>query len=216
MTLIGIDYSLTCPCVCVANSKSFGDCYFYFLHDNIKFHGRKDDFAILCDPHDEYLTDQQRYENIASWVMNILSPLDKEGVYILIEDYAFAAKGRVFNIAENCGLLKYMLYKEGYKFSTVAPSVIKKYATGKGNANKDDMWLAFFELTGVDLVGTYGPISRRVISPVTDIVDAYYLTRWMHDSLNNPEESEKMNRGTNKQKVAASKSRKGKRSDSEL
>ena len=216
MILVGIDYSLTCPCVCVANTKNFDECYFYFLHDSLKFHGRVDGFAILGDPHDEYLTDQQRYENIASWVLNILEPLDKESVYILIEDYAFAAKGRVFNLAENCGLLKYMLYKKDYKFSTVAPSVIKKYATGKGNANKEAMWLAFFELTGVDLVGTYGPISRRLLSPVTDIVDAYYLTRWMHDSLNNPEQSEKMNRGTNKQKSAAPKSGKGKRSDSEL
>jgi polyhydroxyalkanoate synthesis repressor PhaR len=82
----------------------------------------------MCDPHDEYLTDQQRYENIASWVLNILAPHDKDSVYILIEDYAFAAQGRVFNLAENCGLLKYLLYKNGYKFSTIAPSVIKKYA----------------------------------------------------------------------------------------
>lgn len=212
MTLVGIDYSLTCPCVCVSNTKNFGENFFYFLHDNQKHTGQA--LNILGDQHDDYLTDQQRYENIASWVLNILAPLDKEQVYILIEDYAFAAKGRVFNLAENCGLLKYMLYKEGYNFSTVAPSVIKKYATGKGNANKEAMWLAFFELTEIDLISVYGPVSRRLTSPVTDIIDAYYLTRWMHDSLENKEESEKMNRGTNK--AAKPKSRKGKRSDSEL
>src|SRR5512137_1937925 len=143
MTIIGIDYSLTCPAVCVANSKSFTESYFYFLHNNAKHHGFTLDDHILGDPHDEYLSDQQRYENIASWVLGILAPFDKESVYILIEDYAFAAKGRVFNLAENCGLLKYLLYKNGYKFSTIAPSVIKKYATGKGNANKEAMWNAF-------------------------------------------------------------------------
>lgn len=213
MTLVGIDYSLTCPCVCVANSKNFNDCYFYFLHDNQKHTGQA--LNILGDQHDEYLTDQQRYENIASWVLNILAPLDKEQVFILIEDYAFAAKGRVFNLAENCGLLKYLLYKEGYRFATVAPSVIKKHATGKGNANKEAMWLAFFELTEIDLIGVYGPVSRKLGSPVTDIIDAFYLTRWMRDSLDNKEESEKMNRGTNKSS-AASKRRRGKESDSEL
>ena len=214
MTLIGIDYSLTCPAVCVANSKSFTDCYFYFLNDNKKHHGFTCDDHIMGDPHDEYLTDQQRYENIASWVLNILAPFDKEEIYILIEDYAFAAKGRVFNLAENCGLLKYLLYKEGYKFSTIAPSVIKKYATGKGNANKEAMWLAFLELTNFDLIGVYGPASRKLGSPVTDIVDSYYLTRWMFDSLANKEESEKMNRGTNKERAEKSKG-KG-RSDSQL
>lgn len=208
MTLIGIDYSLTCPCVCVSNNKTFSDNYFYFLHSNAKYHGQA--LNINGDPHDDYLTDQQRYENIASWVLSILAPFDKESVYILIEDYAFAAKGRVFNLAENCGLLKYLLYKNEYKFATIAPSVIKKYATGKGNANKEAMWNAFYELTDVDLIGVYGSKSRRLDSPVTDIIDSYYLTRWMHDSLENKEEKEKMNRGTNK-------TRKGsKRSDREL
>jgi len=216
MTLIGIDYSLTCPAVCVANSKNFDDCYFHFLHENKKHHGFTFDDHILGDPHDAYLTDQQRYENIASWVLNILTPFDKESTYILIEDYAFAAKGRVFNLAENCGLLKYLLYKEGYQFSTIAPSVIKKYATGKGNANKEAMWLAFFELTNRDLVGVYGPKTRTLTSPVTDIIDSYYLTRWMHDSVENEEESEKMNRGTNKAAKPKTKSRKGKRSDNQL
>jgi len=210
MTLIGIDYSLTCPAVCVANSKNFSDCYFYFLHNTAKHQGFTLDDHILGDPHDDYLTDQQRYENMASWVMNILAPHEKESIYILIEDYAFAAKGRVFNLAENCGLLKYLLYKNGYKFSTIAPSVIKKYATGKGNANKEAMWNAFYELTEVDLVGIYGSVSRRLDSPVTDIIDSYYLTRWMFDSLEDKKESEKMNRGTNKPRKGS------KRSDSQL
>lgn len=196
MTLIGIDYSLTCPCVCVSNNKIFTDNYFYFLHNSAKYHGQA--LNILGDPHDEYLCDQQRYENIASWVLNILSPFNKEDLYILIEDYAFAAKGRVFNLAENCGLLKYLLYKEGYKFSTIAPSVIKKYATGKGNANKELMYACFYDLTQVDLMSVYSSRGRRIDSPVTDIVDSYYLTRWMHDSLDNKTESEKMDRGTNR------------------
>jgi len=192
-TIVGIDYSLSCPCVCVANTKEFGDCYFYFLSDVKRNHGKAGN--ILGDPHDEYLCDQQRYENIASWVINIVAPL--EDPYILIEDYAFAAKGRVFNLAENCGLLKYLLYKDGFRFATVAPSVIKKHATGKGNANKQAMYEAFFALTGIDMISVYGSKSQKLDSPVTDIVDAYYLTRYMFDSIatNN---TEKLDRGTNK------------------
>lgn len=204
MTIVGIDYSLTCPCVCVSNGKSFTDNYFHFLHDNKRHEGQA--LNIFGDLHDDYITDQQRYENIASWVLNIITPL--ESVTVLIEDYAFAAKGRVFNLAENCGLLKYLLYKNGYTFHTIAPSVIKKYATGKGNANKELMYASFYDLTEIDLIGIYGSKSRRLDSPVTDIVDSYYLTRWMWDSLAN-KESEKMDRGTNKRT-------RGKRSDTEL
>jgi hypothetical protein len=216
LTLIGIDYSLTCPAVCVANTKSVTENYFYFLHNTAKYHGQLEEpLKILGDPHDEYLTDQQRYENIASWVMNILAPMDKENVYILIEDYAFAAKGRVFNLAENCGLLKYLLYKDGWKFSTIAPTVIKKHATGKGNANKELMYACFHDQTGIDLVNIYSAPGRRLDSPITDIVDAYYLTQWMRDSLDNKKESEKMDRGTNKARATKPK-RGSKRSDTEL
>lgn len=200
MILIGIDYSLSCPCVCVSNNKTFSENYFHFLHASTKHHGNDILKNIHGDPHDEYLTDQQRYENIASWVLSILEPHDKDNMHILIEDYAFAAKGRVFNLAENCGLLKYLLYKNGYKFSTIAPSVIKKYATGKGNANKEVMWNSFYELTNVDLIGAFGSKSRKLDSPVTDIIDSYYLTAWMHDSLANEKESEKMDRGTNRKR----------------
>jgi hypothetical protein len=208
MTIIGIDYSLSCPCVCVSNNKTFMDNYFYFLSDVKRHHGLA--INILGDPHDDYRCDQERYENIASWVLNIIAPFNRETTQILIEDYAFAAKGRVFNLAENCGLLKYLLYKEGYSFHTIAPSVIKKHATGKGNANKQAMYDSFFKLTEIDLISVFGGRTKKLDSPVTDIVDAYYLTRYMHDSLAN-NISEKLNRGTNKPNKAN-----GRKSDRKL
>jgi Holliday junction resolvasome RuvABC endonuclease subunit len=192
-TIVGVDYSLSCPCICISNTVNFNENYFYFLSDVKRHHGKV--MNITGDPHRDYHTDQERYENIASWMINIIKPLPDPD--ILIEDYAFAAKGRVFNLAENCGLLKYLLYKDGYRFSTVAPSVIKKFATGKGNANKQAMYDAFYVLLGIDLIKIYGSKAMKLDSPVTDIVDAYYLTRYMHDSIatNN---KEKLNRGTNK------------------
>jgi len=195
MTIIGIDYSLTCPCVCVSNNKVFADNYFYFLHDNKKYTGQV--LNILGDQHDEYLVDQQRYENIASWVLSIVAPFDREKTQILIEDYSFGSKGRVFHLAENCGIMKYLLYKNGYRFATVAPTVVKKYATGKGNANKQGMYDAFYELTEIDLIDIFGGKSKRLDSPVTDIVDSFFLACYMRDSLAT-RDTEKLNRGTNR------------------
>jgi Holliday junction resolvasome RuvABC endonuclease subunit len=109
-----------------------------------------------------------------------LAGFEKEKVTILIEDYSFGSKGRVFNLAENCGILKYMLYKAGYRFFTVPPTVVKKYATGKGNATKEKMYDAFVVETGIDL---HNIISRttKLGSPTTDIVDAWYIARYMID-----------------------------------
>jgi hypothetical protein len=206
-TIVGIDYSLTCPCICVANNSSLDDIYFHFLHDNKKFHGltpiysavtpQMGSMSIMGDEHDDYLCDQQRYENIASWVLSVVSTYPKDEVVVLIEDYAFAAKGRVFNLAENCGIMKYLLYKGGYDYHTIAPSVIKKHATGKGNANKQAMYDAFLELTGVDLIGIYGGKNRKLDSPVTDIVDSFYLAHYMVTNID-AKSGDKIDRGTNR------------------
>jgi Holliday junction resolvasome RuvABC endonuclease subunit len=127
-------------------------------------------------------------------VLSIIAPFDKNETEILIEDYSFGSKGRVFHLAENCGLLKYLLYKNGWSYSTVAPTVIKKYATGKGNASKEKMYEAFRELTQLDIVDIY--CSKTLGSPITDIVDSYYIAMYMWDSVQN-NDTGKLNRGTN-------------------
>jgi len=178
MIVVGIDYSLTSPCVCVSKDKTFTNSYFYFLNNRKSVIGKHHN--ILGEPHDEYLVDQERYENIASWVLEILANFDKEKTYIMIEDYSFGSKGKVFHIAENCGLLKYMLYKNGYKFFCVPPTVVKKFATGKGNATKEKMYEKFVEETGVELHKILSP-TTKLGSPTTDVVDAWYIARYMHE-----------------------------------
>jgi len=182
--VVGIDYSLTSPCVCVSRDKTFSNSFFYYLNDRKSVQGVCHN--IFGDQHEEYLTDQQRYENIAEWVLTILADFSKEEVVVLIEDYSFGSKGKVFNLAENCGIMKYMLYKAGYKFFTVPPTVVKKYATGKGNATKDKMYEQFVADTGVDLHKIISP-TTKLGSPSTDIVDAWYIARYMQEITNKRE-----------------------------
>ena len=118
--------------------------------------------------------------------MTILAEFKREDVVVLIEDYSFGSKGKVFNLAENCGILKYMLYKQGYKFFTVPPTVVKKYATGKGNATKEKMYDAFVAETGVDLHKIISP-TTKLGSPTTDVVDAWYIARYMQEKANKKE-----------------------------
>ena len=55
------------------------------------------------------------------------------------------------------------------------PSVVKKGATGKGNADKDMMYEAFLKETKIDLKKIFD--TDKVGNPVSDIVDSYYVAK---------------------------------------
>ena len=61
------------------------------------------------------------------------------------------------------------------EFNILVPSVIKKRATGKGNADKQKMYEQFMKDGGQDLVSVLG--MNKLDNPVTDIVDSYYIMR---------------------------------------
>ena len=187
---IGIDYSLSSPGICVNTSEEefrYEDCKFYYLTNTKKYQGTfkekiafgTSDVEYIGTPHKPYSSEPERYNNIASWVIDIIKlnarswPLHP---IIQIEDYSFGSTGRVFHIAENLGLLKYKLKIDfGWDYTLIAPSVIKKFATDKGNANKELMLGAFQEDTGVNLELL---LDSSVKSPITDIADAYFICKY--------------------------------------
>jgi hypothetical protein len=64
-----------------------------------------------------YVSQEERYHNISNWALSVLSNHHIEKVFI--EDYAFAATGRVFHIAENCGVLKYRMWMANYEITPI-------------------------------------------------------------------------------------------------
>ena len=192
---IGIDYSLSSPGVCVNTSEEefrYEDCKFYYLTNTKKYVGTfKEKMAFGTSAveyigwaHKPYSSEPERYNNIANWVIDIIKSqpqlmigkLWEKHPIIQIEDYSFGSTGRVFHIAENLGLLKYKLKIEcGWDYTLLAPSVIKKFATDKGNANKELMLGAFQEDTGVNLEVL---LDSSVKSPITDIADAYFICKY--------------------------------------
>jgi len=180
MKIVGIDYSLTCPCCCVVDGGFNGDnagldnCRFYYLTSVKKYEGLFLDGQIQGDYFSDWNTQQERHDNISEWVFDtVIGSTVNPMVYI--EDYSFGSKGRVFNLAENTGLLKHKLFKKGIKFETLVPSVIKKLATGKGNADKEKMYDKFYEETGVNMMEACDQTTLN--NPVTDIVDSFYIAR---------------------------------------
>jgi hypothetical protein len=105
-TIIGIDYSLTSPAICVNN----GNLMFYYLTSKKKWTGVISE-EIVGYEHKEWTDPIQRFTFISDFALDIISTTNNPTIYI--EGYSFGSKGQgVFQIAENCGILKYSLLED--------------------------------------------------------------------------------------------------------
>ena len=118
------------------------------------------------------------FSNISNWVISKLP----KSIKVFIEGYSFGSKGQaLFQIAENCGILKYRLQELNIPYDTIVPSVVKKGATGKGNADKLKMYEQFVKDTGINLIKEFD--QSKLNNPVTDVVDAYYVAKAGYDRV---------------------------------
>ena len=168
-TKIGIDYSLTSPAVCVNN----GGLMFYYLTSKKKWTGQIEK-RIIGYEHKEWKDPIERFKNISDFVLDIIQTLPNPQVFI--EGYSYGSKGQgLFQIAENCGLLKYRLQEKNIPYEIVVPSVVKKGATGKGNADKEMMLEAFVKETKIDLKKLFE--TEKAGNPISDIADSYFIQK---------------------------------------
>jgi len=177
--IAGIDYSMSCPCICVYNGSlskfNARDCKWFFLTnkktlgDNLFYQGR-----INSEVFKEWRNPIQRYKNIASWAIDKVQGCS----LVIIEDYSMGSKGRVFHIAENCGILKHELYVNELPFDTVPPTTLKKFASGKGNASKEMMYESFLRETNIDIKNHINPKLKESDNPVSDVIDSFYLAKY--------------------------------------
>ena len=179
MIYAGIDYSITCPSICIYDSVypfDFEHVKFYInqYKVSLKEKKRRDTLVlknIMLSNQEIHERNIDRFIALAEWSISVLKNNSVENV--CMEDYAFGANGKVFNIAECTGCLKYKLAKEGIKFVTFAPTEVKKYFTGKGNADKEKMVDKFKELYSVSINELIGV--KKDKSPVSDIVDSFAM-----------------------------------------
>ena len=180
-TIIGIDYSLTSPAVCVNDGK----LKFYYLTTKKKWLGKQSK-DIIGYEHKEWTDPIQRFTYISDFVFDILFTTNNPKIFI--EGYSFGSKGQgLFQIAENCGILKYRLLEKNYGYNTVVPSVVKKGATGKGNADKDMMYEAFVKETNIDLKQIFD--TEKVGNPISDIADSYFIQKVGYENIESKQKS---------------------------
>lgn len=181
MKVAGLDYSMTSPAICFYDDTDgemkFQNCRTYYLTQV-----RKYDTIVknMVGKYFEYTHDLDRYDKISTFFIERILERNIDRVYV--EGYSMGSKGRVFNIAENTGILKYRLWKYGVQCESVAPTVIKKFATGKGNADKEKMQTAFAEQNGIDIKFELGMTAKQW-NPSSDIIDAYWICKYGYQQI---------------------------------
>lgn len=175
MIVAGIDYSLTSPAICIGEKGAdFKDCLVFGFSPTKKLIGTYDNITLQEYP--KWDVKPERYEALSEWTIEILKRENVELVYL--EGYSYGSKGRsVVDLGENGGLLRWKLWKNEFQLIEVAPSELKKKATGKGTAPKEDMYEAFLKNGGEDIILEFQKDRGKIGNPTSDIVDAYFLMK---------------------------------------
>ena len=97
--------------------------------------------------HKEYTTPIERFINISSWALDIIHKHKQEQQKFILKVTRLAQKVKLyFKLLRTVVFLNIDYNSPTYIYDTVVPSVVKKDASGKGNADKQFMYDAFKEL----------------------------------------------------------------------
>lgn len=70
---------------------------------------------------------------------------------VCIENYAMGiSTGQSFSIGELGGIVRVLLFEQGYEYTLVSPTQLKKFITGKGVAEKDVIMLSVYKNFGYE------------------------------------------------------------------
>lgn len=184
MIIGGIDYSMSSPSMCLYDTEKsfeFKNCEFYYSNSKKKYVINNQNLHGYVLPENHPNEPMYRYNEICKIFANIL--LQKNVKKICIEGYALGShNGMIFNIAENTALLKHFMWKSGIEYINPSPSTIKKFFTGKGNADKKTVVSTFIKETNINLQHIFGTKTEEA-APINDICDSYAMCKYMLDYL---------------------------------
>ena len=183
---VGIDYSLTSPAIteCRGEWKYENITHYCLAKNNRQLERWGPLHNIEITEYPKYKTEMERYLGLSSWVENCIVKYDIRPETVFIENYAYSANGqRVLQIAENMAILKNTLYNCNLRYEMIPPTVIKKYASDKGNANKELMYDSFVADTQRELTKEFQTKCDK--NPISDIVDSYWICKYGYDNGNN-------------------------------
>jgi Holliday junction resolvasome RuvABC endonuclease subunit len=90
----------------------------------------------------------KRLDLISTAISDIVK--EEEISVVIIEGYSFASRsGQAFSIGELGGVVRTTLYRMGIPFIEIPPTCRAKFATGKGNASKNEVVSSISAKTGI-------------------------------------------------------------------
>lgn len=115
--------------------------------------------------------DPLRFMKLTQRIRKHLNPATDR---VLIEGFSFGSRGKGVSSMYGIGwCIRIMLTQEVFKWEEVPPASLKKFASNKGNAKKEDLVLPVFKKWGFE-------------SSSNDITDGYIMAR-MAWSMHNPD-----------------------------
>jgi crossover junction endodeoxyribonuclease RuvC len=91
--------------------------------------------------------DPHRFMDIAKKVRKYITEYD----VICIEGFSYNSKGSAVSVQYGIGwILRSELIRAGFNYYDVSPTVVKKFATGKGNTKKEEMVLPIYKRWGFE------------------------------------------------------------------
>lgn len=176
MKFCGIDYSYGCPALCFWDDTTelkFDNLRFYAYYTVAKYCRQiRSNILFLKQP--DYSNNEERFANIAKWAEAVI--LTEKPDFISLEGYAMGNSSNSNNIcqtAENTGLLKQALRRNGYDFEIITPSYVKKEFTGVGNALKPVMIFHFEGIFNVNMRAIMDNLDAKDPKPIDDLIDGF-------------------------------------------
>lgn len=169
MRTIGIDLSLRSTGMVIHDDETNNKNYLCFLRKDFaksKLLQELSNLGIVYFIH----------ETTAEMITNILSVINQDN-RIICEGLSYNSNSNsALDLAKAQGMLLYACHLKGCRpIEFVAPSSVKKYATGSGKATKNDMYLRYM---------MYNPDSNFPNKkPIEDIIDADFIVEFGLNSL---------------------------------
>lgn len=178
--IAGLDLSIASSGVIV---ETLDDNFDVLDLDYLGFTQKKKDASekIHYYKNKDYRDNYEKYIDFSDKIIDFIKDCD----YIAFEDYGYAAKGYVFNLAEFEGYVKIRSYLAGKKMRLYAINSIKKFFSLNGNSDKISMAEAFNKFEGVkpDISCLPEVTSGRGVSPTSDIVDGFAVCEFLRKEL---------------------------------
>lgn len=204
---IGIDYGMKSPAITIfltdkpTDTFSIEKCHMFGFCGKEKFFSNRGVKKDSCDPvkiqiksgphlsvsrYPEWEFPMDRFNKLSDWVLRALNLTSRTKICLVgIEGYSYGSHGQVFEIGENTGIMKHSIYGYGYKYITPSPPSIKKFGSGSGKAKKEEMEAAFLAETGLDLNPYLDTVGLKNNSPVSDLIDSYYICKYTWQEMVN-------------------------------